>query len=225
MQQTEQTLSNLNEKAAQALQLVERQKSLVNQYTIQYNKLKPELVEARRLDIGIINARQAEQESRKILTELQDKIKAHQRIQESRYSRILEQREIDDKLKEWFGKNRQHEQMCLNIKLIENFLDTAYSQRLQVIKNQSLYTSTLQQLAVSRQQLELQRREIETFTQRHHDLLQLRQQQQAAVNRFPISELRNHKEQLRLQRERLLQEITLTETLDKNQQELKKKAR
>ena len=86
----------------------------------------------------------------------------HQKIQDSRYSRILQQRELDDKLKEWFRKNRQHEQMCLNIKLIESFLDTAYTQRLQVIENQSLYTSTLQQLTVSRQQLELQRREIET---------------------------------------------------------------
>lgn len=66
--------------------------------------------------------------------------------------------------------------MCLNIKLIESFLDTAYTQRLQVIENQSLYTSTLQQLTVSRQQLELQRREIETSIQRHNDLLQLRQQ-------------------------------------------------
>lgn len=223
LQQTEQTLSDLNEKTAQTLQLVDRQKSLVNQYKIQYNKLKPELVEARRLDIGIVNARQAEQESRKILSDLQDKIKTHQRIQESRYSRILEQREVDEKLKEWFEKNRQHEQMCLNIKLIESFLDTAYSQRLQVIKNQSLYTSTLQQLTESQQQLELQRQEIETFTQHHHDLSQLRLQQQAAVNRFPINELRNRKEQLRLQRERLLQEITLTATLDKKQQELKKK--
>ena len=113
--------------------------------------------------------------------------------------------------------------MCLNIKLIESFLDTAYTQRLQVIENQSLYTSTLQQLTVSRQQLELQRREIETSIQRHNDLLQLRQQQQISVNRFPISELRNRKEQLRLQRERLLQEITLTEKLDKTRQE--KKAR
>lgn len=112
--------------------------------------------------------------------------------------------------------------MCLNIKLIESFLDTAYTQRLQVIENQSLYTSTLQQLTVSRQQLELQRREIETSIQRHNDLLQLRQQQQISVNRFPISELRNRKEQLRLQRERLLQEITLTEKLDKTRQELRK---
>ena len=113
--------------------------------------------------------------------------------------------------------------MCLNIKLIESFLDTAYTQRLQVIENQSLYTSTLQQLTVSRQQLELQRREIETSIQRHNDLLQLRQQQQISVNRFPISELRNRKEQLRLQRERLLQEITLTEKLDKTRQELRKR--
>ena len=223
LRQTEQALSDLNEKATQTLQSVERQKSLVNQYTTQYNKLKPELLEARRLDIGIVNARQVEQESRKTLTDLQDKIKVHQKIQDSRYSRILQQRELDDKLKEWFRKNRQHEQMCLNIKLIESFLDTAYTQRLQVIENQSLYTSTLQQLTVSRQQLELQRREIETSIQRHNDLLQLRQQQQISVNRFPISELRNRKEQLRLQRERLLQEITLTEKLDKTRQELRKR--
>ena len=64
LRQTEQALSDLNEKAAQTLQSVERQKSLVNQYTTQYNKLKPELLEARRLDIGIVNARQVEQESR-----------------------------------------------------------------------------------------------------------------------------------------------------------------
>ena len=223
LRQTEQALSDLNEKATQTLQSVERQKSLVNQYTTQYNKLKPELLESRRLDIGIVNARQVEQESRKTLTDLQDKIKVHQKIQDSRYSRILQQRELDDKLKEWFRKNRQHEQMCLNIKLIESFLDTAYTQRLQVIENQSLYTSTLQQLTVSRQQLELQRREIETSIQRHNDLLQLRQQQQISVNRFPISELRNRKEQLRLQRERLLQEITLTEKLDKTRQELRKR--
>ena len=75
--------------------------------------------------------------------------------------------------------------MCLNIKLIESFLDTAYTQRLQVIENQSLYTSTLQQLTVSRQQLELQRREIETSIQRHNDLLQLRQQQQISSTGFP----------------------------------------
>lgn len=49
------------------------------------------------------------------------------------------------------------------------------------------------------------------------------QQQQISVNRFPISELRNRKEQLRLQRERLLQEITLTEKLDKTRQELRKR--
>ena len=204
---------------------MERQKSLVNQYTTQYNKLKPELLEARRLDIGIVNARQVEQESRKTLTDLQDKIKVHQKIQDSRYSRILQQRELDDKLKEWFRKNRQHEQMCLNIKLIESFLDTAYTQRLQVIENQSLYTSTLQQLTVSRQQLELQRREIETSIQRHNDLLQLRQQQQISVNRFPISELRNRKEQLRLQRERLLQEIQKNQSvhvLDQYEKVLKK---
>ena len=51
----------------------------------------------------------------------------------------------------------------------------------------------------------------------------MRQQQQISVNRFPISELRNRKEQLRLQRERLLQEITLTEKLDKTRQELRKR--
>ena len=84
---------------------VEWQKSLVNQYTTQYNKLKPELLEARRLDIGIVNARQVEQESRKTLTDLQDKIKVHQKIQDSRYARILQQRELDDKLKEWFRRN------------------------------------------------------------------------------------------------------------------------
>ena len=78
---------------------MERQKSLVNQYTTQYNKLKPELLEARRLDIGIVNARQVEQESRKTLTDLQDKIKVHQKIQDSRYARILQQRELDDKIK------------------------------------------------------------------------------------------------------------------------------
>ena len=33
------------------------------------------------------------------------KIKVHQKIQDSRYSRILQQRELDDKLKEWFRKN------------------------------------------------------------------------------------------------------------------------
>ena len=39
LRQTEQALSDLNEKATQTLQSVERQKSLVNQYTTQYNKL------------------------------------------------------------------------------------------------------------------------------------------------------------------------------------------
>lgn len=220
LQECVRTLATLTTTNEQIQNQARQKQELFRQYTLEYNQLKPQLSEARQLDIEIKNASLHLEEYQKSHNDIQ------QTISEQENNRKIRREEIEntelklEELKAWFDKNRQHEKMCLNLPLINELIDTVRQSSVrrneleqQLTERQKAYARTTNQRDSLNQRLEQLKKENQELTGQSK---QLRLQ----TDQSDITAIRQKRNTLQHQREGLLQAIALLQTRSRLQQDL-----
>lgn len=218
-QTCEAALHDLRDSTAATEKLLQSRQELLQQHTAAYEALKPQILEARKLDIEIAQLKTQSEESRQTHSAANQALREEENLYQKRLERSVQLQEELSHHRKWFEKHHQHEQMCLNMGTIEGFLDTARQASLQAtvlgkqIRQQEIrIEKTGPQLTVQTSRLEKLRRESDLLQQeckKLHDLL----------NATNITGIRQKREQLHRRRELLIQASGCLERLCQYRQE------
>ena len=221
-QQTQQ-LELLKRENETACRKTEEYKRLLQEHTTCFNAMKPVLLEARRLDTEIVNATIALEEASQKLEKIRHTCRIQEKSRQDKLHYIQAATSHLLSLQNWFEKNSRHKQMCLNMNMINGFLDTAHQAFLQLedarVHSASLKNQAKQaEEAVTRITLKLRKLE-----QENKELLTIRQKLEEELNRIPIRELRQQREIIQQKKENYLQAQNLLESLTRQAEELKQR--
>lgn len=213
-------IADLTAKADKSTLETETQQKTVNEYTFNYNKKKPEILQARRLDVEINNARLLLADSKQTVEQIHLKIQEEEKLRNERKQEEERIRKQVGELQLWFEKNKIHGDMCRNMGMITGFLDSAYD--------------TVHSITSTKQEINLQcrkQKEKENFAEQQEKILSkqsekysiLTQQQlkiKALQNITSITTLRKEKDELLQQKEKFQQAQITLEKLNLIQQEI-----
>lgn len=185
-----------------------------------YETLKPMLKKARETDVEIKNAR-------KNLTESAEKQqKSAQNINNQKATITELEKDIHKlriqsaTLENWFEKYQKHEQMCVDINLINGFLDSASTSTAQGREKEQLVrqltqeqeTEALLQRKILGVQVEYQKKQAEKTNEKKYI--------QEQLNLLDISRIRNRRKELQKQKDSLQETLGFLQEISKLQEEI-----
>lgn len=197
------SLSSIEQQFQQFTENYNQAYAILQQHLTAYQAIQPELQKAQEIDIKIKQeessqneCEQAQQASKqKCITE--EKALAHR---ETELTGLQNQQKV---LRNWFDKNKKHEQMCLNMNLITGFLDTATN----ALEQKRQTELRLEQLI--QQQQQLLSKQSQLYEQQQNQQNQLKEQQkekqnlEKKINTVHILSLRNNRKELQHRKEHL----------------------
>lgn len=219
-QQLAAQIDRLGEEAAQSHRATAEAQQKVETYTNDYNRIQPEILQARRLDLEVGNARVLLEESRQTLRALGERSEAETKLRTAQDAQITTLSGEVENLHKWLEKNRQHGEMCRNMEMILGFLDAAYDARQRLLQTEAqLHTQHEERQALEKEaarQAEMQEIQTREYTQLNATYREFRDQHA----RFPLAPLSKEKELLLQQKETLQQVLSTLENLRRNRETL-----
>lgn len=194
----------------------------VDKLTQTYASYKPLLQKARHLDIDIIHARTALKESLNTLEIARTLLQEQEKIRQERKEQILLLDRQTEQLHCWFTKNKQHEQMCLNINMIDDFLTSACSIHQEIINTEQKFSALQQQEKEEEQRYILQKNNLNSFTAQCSEITARQREIQEKLAQIRITEVRKQKNRLQNRKELFAGAMLSLEVLRQKQKEIEK---
>lgn len=214
----------------QVRQLVEKynlSQSILQQWTEDYQNLRPELQKAQEIDFKI----EQEETNRKESTQSwQTAMQKRGSAEAELTHKEKELTEIQNRQKAlicWFDKNKKHEPMCVNMNLIAGFLDSAADALEQKQQKEKLLKELIHREEQLLPQLELLRSQQLTRNENLDKIQKEKQNIQTQVNAIDIllikrsrKELQTRKDHLKETQNRLKEILTLQDTIGQKEKQL-----
>lgn len=220
LQQCSDTLTAVTAETEILQNRVRKQQEHLEQETLEYNRQKPALQQARQLDLEIGNAAVQLESCQKSHRTVHQAISEQEKLKNERETQLNETHTKLAGVRKWFERNRQHEYLCRNLPLIKGCLDTAHQASLQMAQLEKHLAETRTASArTEKQQLALNRQS-EQLKKDHESLTRQAQQLHEQTESTDITAIRKNRNALQLQREGLLQSLMLWQNCSRIRQEL-----
>lgn len=217
--QSQERLSTLVQTTAQINEQHSGHKQMLVKVTAGYDTLKPILKKAREMDVELKNARKNLTES----VEKRDKTTEKRIIQEKTIAEkekniqnLSEQLVI---LENWFKKYQKYEQMCLDINLINGFLDSAYISAEQGREKEKLVSQLIQEqeaaVLLQNKQLEIQAEYQKKLSAKTEEKKYI----QEKLTLLDISRIRNRRKELQGEKDSLQEMMGYLQEISRLQEE------
>lgn len=190
-------------------------------HTHRYDTLKPQLSEARQLDMEIQNVSARLQEYRKSHQTLHQTIEEQEKIRKTRQEEIEKIRVKLDELKAWFDKNRQHEYMCVNFPLIDDLLYTIHQVAARRKELEQQLTERRTELSRITNQRDVLHRRLTQLKKTNEELTSQSKQIRTQTDALNISNIRQKRNDIQRQKEGLLQALMQLQARLSLQEELR----